>query len=154
MRVVRRGTSFVTVMGTLLAMLVVPVVLPPGGVPGGPRAAEAVVLPPNLIETVAGGGVGDGDAARAVSVRPDAVAVNAGDLLIVDSYASRVRKVNALGVISTFAGNGTRGSGGNLGAAHEAQLSSPTGIAVSATGDVYIADSDNNLVRRVNSAGR
>jgi hypothetical protein len=60
---------------------------------------------------------------------------------------------NVLGVISTYAGNGTQGYGGDGGAATSSELSDPPGVAVDSNGNVYIADSVNNRIRKVTPAG-
>jgi sugar lactone lactonase YvrE len=72
-----------------------------------------------------------------------------GNLYIADRDAHRVRKVDAQGRISTFAGSGTAGFAGDGGSAAAAQLSAPRGVAVDADGNVYISDSGNNRIRRV-----
>ena len=84
---------------------------------------------------------------------PTGVAVdNAGDLFIADAGASRIREVNAVsGRITTVAGNGDIGYGGDGGQATAAELANPTGITVDAAGDLFITDSGNNRVREVNA---
>ena len=109
-----------------------------------------------MISTAAGpGDAGDGGAAVQAQLRyPLGVAADgAGNLYIADSSNHRVRKVDAAGVITTAAGTGERGYGGDGGAAEQAQLDSPAGVAVDGAGNLYIADSGNNRVRRVNAAG-
>jgi len=112
-----------------------------------------------IITTVAGvGGPGgySGDGGPATSAQlwtPAGVAVDdAGNLYISDARNLVVRKVNASGVISTIAGNNTPGYSGDGGAATAAQLFAPLGIAVTASGNLYIADSRNNVIRVVNTA--
>jgi hypothetical protein len=110
-----------------------------------------------LITTVAGNGIqgdsGDGGLATAAELDPQAVAVDAtGDLFIVEANGSRVREVNlATGVITTVAGNGTAGYGGDNGPATAAELSFPIGVAVDSAGDLFIADTFNGRVREVAS---
>jgi hypothetical protein len=110
----------------------------------------------SIITTVAGNGTagyaGDGSAATSAELNnPAGVAVDAvGYLYIADSGNNRVRKVNTGGVISTLAGNGTAGYSGDGGAATAAELQYPTGIGLDSAGNVYIADSLNNVVRAVN----
>ena len=107
------------------------------------------------ISTVAGSGdTGyDGDGGPATSkrlFRPRGVAV-AGDgtLYIADTGNSRIRRVDPAGEISTFAGDGSFGSAGDGGPAQAAQLGYPYGVAIDASGVVYIADTNNNRIRQV-----
>jgi uncharacterized protein (TIGR03437 family) len=103
------------------------------------------------ISTVAGNGTlgfsGDGGAATGAQMySPFGVAVDSGgDLFIADTGNARVREVQN-GVISTIAGNGTPGYGGDGGPAVSAMLDYPSGVAVGA-GAVYVADADNGRVR-------
>ena len=110
-----------------------------------------------IIETVAGGSSyrGDGGAAVAAQLRsPLGVALDAaGNLYIADEFNNRIRKVDAAGVISTVAGTGTQGYGGDGGAATSAQLYWPRGVALDGAGNLYIADSGNSRIRKVDPAG-
>jgi sugar lactone lactonase YvrE len=108
------------------------------------------------IETVAGtgeaGSSGDGGPATAAQLRyPRDLEVAAdGRVFIADTENQRVRVVDpATGVIDTVAGNGEAGFGGDGGAAREAALYRPFGIGLGATGDLFIADTLNNRIRRV-----
>jgi sugar lactone lactonase YvrE len=112
-----------------------------------------------VITTVAGNGSygfgGDGGLATAAYLAdPSGVAVDgAGNLYIADSSNNRIRKVAAAnGVITTVAGSGTHGFGGDGGAATAAQLNFPQSVALDAAGNLYIADTDNNRIRRVSAA--
>ena len=78
---------------------------------------------------------------------------NDGNLYIADEGKSNIRKVNAAGIISTIAGNGTYGFSGDGGPATAAQLYRPLGVAADDSGNVYIADFVNQRVRKVNAAG-
>jgi sugar lactone lactonase YvrE len=108
------------------------------------------------IETVAGDGTagfgGDGGAAtsaqinypRDIEISPD------GRLFIADTDNHRIRVVDlATGIIDTVAGNGVAGEGGDGGEARAAGLRRPFGIGFDAAGDLYIADTRNNRIRRV-----
>ncbi len=110
-----------------------------------------------LIETVAGGGSSLGDGGPAVAARldrPRGVAPDGlGNLYIADTSNNRIRKVDAAGVIATVAGDGFPGSGGDGGAAAAAQLNSPAGVAPDGLGNLYIADTSNNRIRKVDAAG-
>jgi hypothetical protein len=108
-----------------------------------------------VITTIAGTGAagsgGDGGAAiNAQLNHPTGVAVDgSGNLYIADEYNNRIRKIDVTGKISTVAGNGTVGSGGDGGSATRAQLYYPTGVAVDKFGNFYIADSNNQRIRKV-----
>ncbi|WP_247233359.1 MopE-related protein, partial [Telluribacter sp. SYSU D00476] len=111
------------------------------------------------ISTVAGNGIfgygGDGGLATSASLRsPSGVAVDAaGNLYIVDRGNHRIRRVSASdGTISTVAGNGTPRYSGDGGLATSASLWSPSGVAVDAAGNLYIADQTNHRIRRVSAS--
>ena len=112
-----------------------------------------------MITTLAGTGQSgyDGDGGPATLARldhPEGVAVDgAGNVYIADSANHRVRKIDTAGMISTLAGTGERGYGGDDGPAVEARLSFPAGVAVDAEGNVYVADSWNHRVRRIDPGG-
>ena len=107
----------------------------------------------NYIFTVAGGGgsLGDGGPANAAQLSgPRGLSPTSdGGYLIVDSFNHRVRKVSALGTITTVAGNGTPGVGGDTGPATSAQLTFPVAAAATADGGFLIADTGNHNIRRV-----
>ncbi len=98
---------------------------------------------------------GDGGPATSAQLSgPNGIALDkAGNLYIADTDNHRVRKVSPPGVISTIAGNGTGGYSGDGGPATSAELSYPAGVAVDSAGNVYIADEDNNRIRRVTQSG-
>jgi hypothetical protein len=111
------------------------------------------------VTTVAGDGTagysGDNGPATAAELSyPTGIALDsAGDLFIADTGDGRIRKVNlTTGVITTVAGDGTSGYGGDNGAATAAELNTPTGVALDSAGDLFIADVYNNVVREVNHA--
>jgi uncharacterized protein (TIGR03437 family) len=107
-----------------------------------------------MITTVAGGGWSLGDNGPATTAQlsdPWGVAVDsAGNLYIADEYDNRVRRVSS-GVITTVAGNGTPGFSGDNGSATSAQLNDPQGVAVDSAGNLYIADTGNNRMRKVSN---
>ena len=112
-----------------------------------------------IITTIAGIGEsgfgGDaGPAAGAWLNTPLGVAVDtSGKVYIADTYNDRVRRVDGSGIITTVAGTGESGFGGDGGPAGEAQLDSPRGVAVDGSGNLFIADANNGRIRRVNSLG-
>jgi hypothetical protein len=111
------------------------------------------------IFTFAGNGIGrySGDGGSATSAElyyPNGVAVSStGEVYIADTYNQRIRVVYTNGSIATFAGNGTAGYYGDGGPATSAELHNPFGVAVSSTGEVYIADFGNNVIRVVFTNG-
>ena len=117
------------------------------------------VDPSGTITTVAGTGTGgysgDGGAATAANLFfPYSVAVDgAGNLYIADTYNQRIRRVDTTGDITTVAGVGTLGYSGDGSAATAAQLHYPHGVAIDELGNVYIADTYNNRIRRVDTSG-
>jgi uncharacterized repeat protein (TIGR01451 family) len=118
-----------------------------------------MVAPNGTITTVAGNGVqgylGDGlPAAVAELNQPRGIAVDSkGDLFIADSGNQVVRLVASGGVINTLAGTGAAGYSGDGGPATGATLFDPSGVAVDATGVLYVADASNSVVRRVDPGG-
>jgi hypothetical protein len=120
-------------------------------------------LPNNIITTVAGNGAygysGDGYlATNAELYNPTYVAVDgSGNLFIADSGNNRVRKVSTNGIITTVAGNGPSGNWGTYsgdgGTATNAGLSQPEGLALDASGNLFIADFYNQRIRKVTTDG-
>ena len=114
-----------------------------------------------IITTVAGDGNyaygGDGGPASAAQLSfPAGLALDAvGNLYIADFFNNAIRKVDhSTGIITTVAGDGNYGYGGDGGPAGAAQLSYSAGVALDAVGNLYIADTENQRVRRVaNGAG-
>ncbi len=112
-----------------------------------------------ITTTVAGNGAysfsGDGGPATSASLNgPGGVALDtAGNIYIADSGNNRIRKVSAVsGIITTVAGNGMSAFSGDNGPALGASLSGPTGVAVDAAGNIYIADTSNYRIRKVSAA--
>ncbi len=111
------------------------------------------------IVTIAGGGTGglgdDGLATSATLSYPVGVSVDAsGNIYIADTYNNRIRKVDHnSGIITTVAGDGTAGYSGDSGPATSANLNLPAGVSVDNSGNIYIADTYNNRIRKVNTLG-
>lgn len=108
-----------------------------------------------FITTVAGnstaGFSGDGSAAISAELNcPIGAAIDTlGNVYIADSNNNRIRKVDTSNNITTVAGNGTAGFSGDGSAANSAELNFPAGVAIDSLGNIYIADSGNNCVRKV-----
>jgi uncharacterized protein (TIGR03437 family) len=123
------------------------------------------VTPAGIISTVAGTGVagfsGDGGPATAaalflstgVSAYWGATVDGAGNLYFSDGGNHRVRRVDAGGTITTYAGNGTARFSGDGGPAIAASLNTPEGLALDTAGNLYIADMNNGRVRKVSVDG-
>lgn len=102
-----------------------------------------------------GGNAGDGGPATAAFLRgPVSVAWSRGELYVAeDGYdANRVRKIDGKGIITTVAGVGEPGFSGDGGAADKAKLNAPLAVAVDRNANVYIADTGNQVVRRVDAS--
>ncbi len=115
-------------------------------------AAQIVPAKAYVIQTVAGSdSAGDGGSALAAQFsQMEGIAVDSrGTIYVADADDSRVRKITTDGVIQTVAGTGIAGFRGDGGAATAALLNHPYGIAVDASGNLYIADLGNARVRRV-----
>jgi sugar lactone lactonase YvrE len=117
------------------------------------------ITPGGVISTVAGSGTqgprGDGLPATLAELNiPLSVAVDrAGGIYIADTQNNRIRKVLTNGFITTVAGTGTAGYSGDGGNALAAQLNMPTAVDVDKDGNVYIADSSNHCIRKIDTGG-
>jgi sugar lactone lactonase YvrE len=118
------------------------------------------VTPAGTIRRIAGTGIAGLGIAGPVGFpaalsnldHPQNVAVNAqGDVFVADTYNNRVVKVTPQGQVVTVAGDGAPGYSGDGRLAAFAELNSPTGLAVDSAGNLYIADSANNVIRRVDA---
>ncbi len=139
---------FVTSFLSLFCILVLHAVLP-----------SAVQAASGDIVTIAGGGSGglgdDGLATSATLSSPVGVSVDtSGNIYIADTFNNRIRKVDAAtGIITTVAGNGAAAYSGDSGPATSASLNLPAGVSVDNSGNIYIADTYNNRIRKVNTLG-
>jgi uncharacterized protein (TIGR03437 family) len=117
------------------------------------------VTPAGIISSVAGSGTagfsGDGGPATSAELYdPLGVAVDGtGNLFIADFWNSRIREVTLAGTISTVAGNGTAGFSGDGGPATSAELRYPSDVAVDGAGNLFIADENNNRIRKLTPPG-
>ena len=117
--------------------------------------------PEGVIATIAGRGewghggeLGDGGPATEAYLNPIALAVDgSGNLYVAERSNHRIRWIDPEGVITTIAGTGKRGFGGDGGPATEAQLNFPTGLAVDGSGNLYVADQTNHRIRRIDPEG-
>ncbi len=113
------------------------------------------ITPAGVVSTLAGSranGFLDGTGTGAQFNQPRGVAIDAsGNLFVADTFNHRIRKVTPAGVVTTLAGTGTSGTANGIGSM--ASFSRPFGVAVDATGALYVADSNNHLIRKITPAG-
>jgi sugar lactone lactonase YvrE len=113
-----------------------------------------------ILTTLAGNGAsgssGDGGAAISASLdTPTALALDGqGRLYVADTAANKVRRIALDGTIETVAGTGAPGNSGDGGAATSAMMLRPLGVWVDGDGSLFVSDSGNNRIRRVNSDGK
>lgn len=125
----------------------------------GPARGQGQVPAAYTIATLAGDGKADfgGDGSQATAAQldnPFGIALDgSGNLYIADQFNNRIRKVAPDGTISTVAGTGTAGYSGDNGAAAGALLNHPCGVAVDSSGNIYIADTANHVVRKISTSG-
>jgi uncharacterized protein (TIGR03437 family) len=113
--------------------------------------------PGGTVTVAAGGGTvfgDDGPATMATLGKPNDVAVDlAGNLYITDFDNHRLRRVSALGIISTFAGSGESTLSGDGGPALAATFNRPSAMARDGAGNIYVADYNNDRVRKIDTLG-
>ncbi|MGA3264707.1 MAG: Ig-like domain repeat protein, partial [Terracidiphilus sp.] len=129
------------------------------------NAIRMVTASTGIVTTVAGNGSGcpgqtdiyyDGcPATSAILNQPRGVTIDrSGNIFIADSIDNLIRRVDAItGIITTVAGNGAGGYLGDKGAAGAAELNLPFAVAFDSSGNMYIPDSLNNVVRLVTAVG-
>ena len=113
------------------------------------------ISPPGGVTTLAGNGsIGssNGIGAAASFYNPIGIAVDAsGNVFVADANNQVIRKITPSGTVTTYAGNGDQGFAN--GPATSASFNSPKGVAVDASGNVYVADTGNNLIRQISLSG-
>jgi DNA-binding beta-propeller fold protein YncE len=114
------------------------------------------ITPEGLIATVAGDGTpghADGPAHQARFNGPIGIAMaRDGRILVADTYNDRIRAIDVDGIVSTLAGSGRPGKDDGL--AKEASFDTPSGLAIDASGTLYVADTGNDMLRVVDQTGR
>ncbi len=125
-------------------------------VDGSNFVVRKVTASTGIISTIAGNGSlgysGDGGAATNAEMMPLSVAVDSGSNFYISDFYNVIRKVTvSTGIITTVAGNGTAGYGGDNGAATKAELRYPTDIAFDSSGNMYIADDGNFRIRKISN---
>jgi hypothetical protein len=124
---------------------------------GAPAQSALAVV--GIIDTYVGGGNGDGSDATGASIDPRGMiavgAASAPDLYIADGRNNLVRRVDGQnGLITTVAGSGAVGFGGDGGSALNAKMNLPLDVARDGAGNLYIADMKNNRIRKVTASGQ
>jgi streptogramin lyase len=119
------------------------------------NSASAFIYEPPVVMTLAGSGVAaftDGQGVAASFNGPRGVAVDAnGSVYVADTENNRVRKISASGMVTTLAGSGVAAFADGQGVA--ASFNRPRGVAADANGNVYVADTENNRIRKISASG-
>ncbi len=128
-------------------------------IPDGLNSRIRKVSPSGIITTIAGkdtaGYTGDnGPATAAELCTPVGIKMDGnGNIYYADDACSIVRKIDTVGIITTVAGNGVVGYGGDNGPADSAAIQNCVDIAIDKIGNMYIADMNNNRIRKVDTIG-
>ncbi|HEX3385158.1 MAG TPA: NHL repeat-containing protein, partial [Mucilaginibacter sp.] len=107
------------------------------------------IAPDGTVTTLAGSGTrGNANGKSASFNSPFGIAADAaGNVYVADSGNNLIRKITPGGAVATFAGNGLRGAGN--GAGNSSAFNTPAGLAIDATGNIYVSDEGNNQVRKI-----
>jgi serine/threonine-protein kinase len=133
---------------TLLATLFIVLATSCGG---GGSSAPTTYTVTNLAGSINAGSA-DGTGSAASFARPSGLSVDiSGNVYVADKANNKIRKVTPAGVVTTLAGTGTAGSAN--GAAAAASFSEPIGVTVDTSGNVYVSDFGNQLIRKITPAG-
>ena len=124
----------------------------------GAHRVRRISAASGTVSTFAGTGEqtysGDGGPATAAGLNnPTALYVDAtGNLIVIDQFNQRIRRIGASGIINTIIGTGTAGYSGDGGSATSANINYPGAIVIDSNNDMYFVDSANNVVRKVSAA--
>lgn len=121
---------------------------------GGQSNRIRIITPNGAVQTITGSeeGYGDGPGVSALFNTPSAVALDRrGNIIVADTSNNRIRRISTEGVVSTLAGSSS--SGYRDGPADQAQFDSPVGVAVDREGNIFVADTYNDRVRKISVEG-
>ncbi len=121
---------------------------------GGGSNRVRIITPNGAVQTITGSeeGYGDGPGASALFNTPSAIAIDKrGNLIVADTSNNRIRRISTEGVVSTVAGSAEAGY--RDGPADQSQFDSPVGVAVDREGNIFVADTYNDRVRKISTEG-